>query len=422
MSCPSSFSGLFSEFNDECTHEFAHAAQDGRPYYGDVFSDALSESPHRYETPMSQQSISSSFADIELSPTYTSSNCIFTQTGERTNYIDQFPDTESDAGALEASQDSTCPFDYYTFEHADHLDHLSKFNHEIFSLVSNDESVEIVGTTYSASINSKVNLKNLSRIFQYLPPPETANKSKKCNNIPKKVTPVKKNKSGPSEMKHSVKFKIDLDIFEMVGFACGDIFSNGKILLSSIHTDDDELAKTILNHVAQSIQDAHFVSIANDPSASVIECNYYDPNFSIIPDSLSIMPQLQLSVPFRIKYSRLDQAYRDGLLESPQSELVAMESKKEKATGHGYGVKYDCFSVTVYHTGKIQARTFKPHLSRLQLKNALLRVRDTLLSIQHIIEVQGSDTFDGSKRRNYNTASGKQLRTSPSPFKSQYSL
>jgi hypothetical protein len=418
MASPSSFSGFFSEFHDECTNEFAHAAEDDRPYCGDVFSDAFSESPYSYETPMSQQSNCSSFADIELSPTYDHSNWIFPCTRDQANYFDKFYDTESDAEALEGSQDST-----YLFDHTnEYSENKSNFNHEIISLLSNDESVEIVGTTYSANMKSKINLKNLSRSFQYLPSTETAKKPKKCNNIATKITTGKKNSAGPSRMKNGIKFKINLEIFGMSGSACGDVFSNGKILVSSINTKNDDLVKTILNHIAQSIQEAHSVSIAIDPSAAVTDYNSFDTDFLIIPDSFTIMPQLQISVPFRIKYCRLDQAYRDGMLHSPEDGLIATESTKEKPTGHGYGIKYDCFSVTIYHTGKIQARTFKPHLSRSQLENALLRVRNTLMSIQHIIEVQGSDTFDGSKRRNCNGASGKQLRTSPSPFKPQHSL
>ena len=417
MASPSSFSGFHTEFHDESTLEFAHAAQDGRPYCGEVFSDtfsdAFSESPHRYETQLSQQSNSQSVTDIDYSPFHVGAENDFTSAGERT--MDQFLDTDSDLEAQEASQDS--PYlAHHTFEH---YDHPGKFNDEVVSLLSYCEPVEVVGSTYSANINSKVHLKNLARTFQYLPP---ATPVKKSNDIPKKISASKKGKSGPINFRNAIKFKIDLDIFGMTGSACGNVFSNGKIILSSINSDNDDLAKNILNHIAHSIQEAHFVSIANDPGAAVIQCHSYNPNYSIVPDSLTIISQLQTSVPFRIKYSRLDQAYRDGLLESAPNELVATGSSKEKPSGHGYGIKYDCFSVTIYHTGKIQARTFKPHLSRFQLRNALLRVHSTLMRIQHIVEVQGDDTFDGSKRRNHSSASGKQLRTSPSPFKPLHSF
>jgi hypothetical protein len=423
MASPSSFSGLHTEFHDESTLEFAHAAQDGRPYYGEVFSDTFSdtfsdvfsESPHRYELQSSQQSNSQSVTDIDCSPIYVGAENDFISAEEQTNYLELYPDTDSDPEAQEASQDSPYLVDH-TFEH---FDQPGKFNDEVISLLTYCEPVEIVGSTYSANINSKVNLKNLARTFQYLPPTTPV---KKSNDIPKKISASKKEKSGTINFRNAIKFKIDLDIFGMTGFACGNVFSNGKIILSSINSDNDDLAKTILNHIAQSIQEAHFVSIANDPGAAVIQCHSYNPNYSIVPDTLTIISQLQTSVPFRIKYSRLDQAYRDGLLESAENELVATGSSKEKPSGHGYGIKYDCFSVTIYHTGKIQARTFKPHLSRSQLRNALLRVHSTLMSIQHIVEVQGDDSFDGSKRRNHSSASGKQLRTSPSPFKPLHSL
>ena len=409
-----SASGLY---RDDSTNEFSRSDQEGRPYESDLddIYSHYSDSLQSFETPMSQQSISQRFSEIDLSPNYGADGSLnFCES--RSSFFDQFQNSDSELeefldSADHASQDASVLHVRSQCQ--------TKFCEEMFPR-SYDASVEIVGSTYAVSLNAKIHLINLARTFKHSP----LESSKKSNNITKKTSKISKNKvqSGTSKFRNGVPYKIDLGIFGREGSASGNIFSNGKILVSSIKTDDDELVKSILNHVACSIQEAHSDSMSYYDGAPVILSNSQDLSLSILFDSLTIAPQLVTSVPFRIKYSRLDQAYRDGLLERADFDLVAVESQKEKKTGHGYLVQYDCFSVTIYHTGKIQARTFKPYpLSRFQLKNALLRVHATLMSIQSIIQVQGNDTFDGSKRRNPNAAStSKQLRTSPSPFKPRH--
>jgi hypothetical protein len=409
-----SASGLY---RDDYTNEFSRSDQEGRPYESDIddIYSYYSDSLQSFETPkMSQQSISESFSEIELSPKYGADGS-YKFCESRSTFFDLFQNSDSELDEFLDSADHTTQ-DASDLHVRSHFQ--AKFCDERFPR-SYDAPVEIVGSTYAVSLNAKIHLVNLARTFKYSP----LETSKKSNNITKKTTKISKSsgQSATTKFRNGVPYKIDLGVFGREGSASGNIFSNGKVLVSSIKTDDDELVKSILSHVALSIEKAHSDSMSNYDGAPVILSNSLDLQLSILFDSLSIAPQLLTSVPFRIKYCRLDQAYRDGLLESADLDLVAVESHKEKKTGHGYLVQYDCFSVTIYHTGKIQARTFKPHpLSRFQLKNALLRVHSTLMSIQNIIEVQGNDTFDGSKRRNPNAATWKQVRTSPSPFKPKH--
>lgn len=405
MACPAYYQFFLPEVNDESTNEFALAEAEGRSYCGDVYS----EYDYFFSSPISEELMSQTFSDASLSPAYESADSVFADTGPRTNDSDQFLESESEQ--LE-SEDADSLI-------VEHFEDLTTFNDESCS-TAHDVPVQVVGTTYTVNLNSRIHLQNLARTFKYFP----SESLRKENNIPKKI--IKGTTKGVDQSRASLKFKncipfkIDLTFLGMVGFASGNIFSNGKVLLSSLRTDEDEDVKRILEHIAHSIRDAHFLSITNYEGALVILSDSMD-SFSILDDSLSIAPQLQVSVPFRIKYSRVDQAFQNGMLVSTGHQLIPIKSKKENATGHGYLVTYDRFSVTIYHTGMIQARTFKPHLTRMQLNDALLLVRATLMSIQPIIEVQGNDTFDGSKRRIRNPVSSK-LLASPSLFKAKRSI
>lgn len=406
MTCPAFYQNFIPEVHDESTNEFALAEAEGRLYCGDVYSDY---DDYFFSSPISETLNSQTFSDANLSPAYESADSVFTDTGPRANDVDEF--LESDSELLEYEDDARFI--------VEHFEDMTTFSDESLS-TAHDVPVQVVGTTYTANLNSNINLPNLARTFKYSP----SESLKKENNIPKKI--IKGRTKGVDKSKASLKFKncipfkMDLAFFGMDGFASGNIFSNGKVLLSSLRTDEDEHVKAILKHIAQCILEAHSLSITNYEGAPVILSNLMHP-FCIIDDSLSISPQLQVSVPFRIKYSRVDEAFQNGMLVSTCHQLIPVKSKKENATGHGYLVTYDRFSVTIYHTGMIQARTFKPHLTRKQLKDALLLVRSTLMSIQPIIEVQGDDTFDGSKRRIRNPVASK-LLSSPSLFKSKRSL
>jgi hypothetical protein len=411
MASPSMLFGEFSELMDFCTHEFAHAEQEGRMYEGDVSSfyastDSFIDSFSQCDLSMSQQSNSQSYSACNLSPELNCSDSIFTSVENRSNdFYEVDMDFNNSESEHEQPQAGSC---LLTGDSA----HLSKFIYRTSSKELED-AIQLVGSTYMVNLNSSINIQNLSQTFKHVLPENV----KKSRYIPKKITKSRSSscQSVVRTFRNSIPFKLDLAFLNMDGFASGNIFSNGRILLSSIKTDDDDLVKSILNVIAESIQEAHFTSM-DLFCAPVIQCSSND-LILILPQTFAVVPQLQLSVPFRIKYSRLDEAFQQGLLESVNDELTAVKSRKEKATGHGYLIKYDCFSVTIYHTGMIQARTFKPHLSRSQLKNALLRVHTILMSIQSLIEVQGDDAFDGSTRRNPKVATSKSFRTGASLFK-----
>jgi len=184
----------------------------------------------------------------------------------------------------------------------------------------------------------------------------------------------------------------------MAGSVSCEIFSTGRVNLNSVKTQADEevemVVKPILKHIAGSIREAHFRSIS-DYGVRVILSD--SPNDICIRDgSLCMVTQLDSSVPFKIKYTRLDQAFDEGKFDSVSG---LKPQYKHLKSGHGRLVKWHNFSVTIYHSGNIEARTFKPDLlTRMELQRALLRVCDTLMSIRSIIELQIGDTWDGSKR------------------------
>ena len=415
MASPCMFSGVDSSLPDFDTNEFNRCVEEQRMYEGEIYSfyefsaSMLSpslDSDSFDESPSSQQSYTQTQSDFE--PTYNEEHTFRSTPRSETDFpdfdLEEFKiDDHSDSEPEQFSQDDP---------HYVALSPETKYSDET-NLIMPQSGVQIVGTTATANIRGRVDLLNLIRTFKLLRPVS----SQKCdNNIPKKVTKDKKSGScpGATAFKHSTPFRLDLKNFGIDGFASGNVFSNGKILLSSVKTDDDELVKSILCEVAKQIEVAHCDSITNF-SVSVIQGFPYDGLSPILHDRLGISPQLQFCVPFSIKYSRLDQAFQDGQLNSAEHGLIAVRSKKEKASGHGYLVYYDSLSVTIYHTGKVQGRSSKSRLSRAQLKNALLRVYATLMRIQHIIKVQGGDSFDGSARRHPKTAALKQVRSSPSP-------
>ena len=357
------------------------------------------------ESPLSQQSYTHAQSDFESSQ----NEDAFRGAGSDVPDFDQFNiEDHSDSEPEQYSQDDLYLLALPVSE--------TKFSDQT-NLIMPEDGIQVVGTTATANIKGKVDLSNLIRTFKLL---RLASSKKVGNNIPKKVKKGSKDKIGPQPpFKHSAPFRFHLKKFGIEGFASGNVFSNGKILLSSIKTDDDDLVKSILFEVAKHIEEAHCDSITNF-CVPVVHGFPYDGRFSILQDRISISPQLQFCVPFRIKYSRLDNAFQNGQLHSVEHGLIAMSSKKENKSGHGYLVFYDSFSCTIYHTGKVQCRLSKSQLSRAQLKNALLRVYAILMSIQSIIEVQGDDSYDGSARRHpKNAAAPKQVqaRAGPSPFK-----
>jgi len=156
---------------------------------------------------------------------------------------------------------------------------------------------------------------------------------------------------------HGIRFEIPLDILQMAGSVSCEIFSNGRVKLNSVKTQADEevekVVKPILEHIAGSIQEAHLRSISHYGVCVILS----DLPNDIRPpdDSLCMFHQLDSSVPFKIKYTRLDQAYKGGKFNSVAYLEPLFSELKEN--GHGYEIKWPGFSATIYHSGKIAART-----------------------------------------------------------------